>query len=273
MAHRPASPRRLLPLTLLAVVAAGCGWNDAVDSRSATAGLPDTRQLVQEHEWVLDRDDSSLAVDDDNPVTLSVVGDDVSGSAPCNTYRGEISLGGGDAVDITDIALTLRDCGDATMDAEEEYVAALDAVDSVDVDEDDNERLVLHNGDVHLAYRPYDADELIVGTWNIVNVATGDAIESVLDSTEPTVSFTDDGDVALETGCNTAASTWELDGHALSVEPLRITQMACDAPAGVMDQEAALVTALEAADRIEIAPGRLTIIDENHAITLIALQE
>jgi heat shock protein HslJ len=268
MARRPL----ILPLAMM-TAAAGCGWNDAVDSRAATAGLPDTRQLVEEHDWVLDRADSSLTVDDDNPVTLSVVDDVVSGTAPCNTYRGEISLGSDDSVEITDLALTLRDCGDPTMEAETEFIAALEAVDSVDVDEDDNERLVLHADDVRLVFRTYDADELLVGTWTITNVATGDTIDSVLDGTEPTVTFTDDGDVSMETGCNTATSTWELDGHALSIGAVGITQMSCDSPDGVMDQEAALVAALEAADRVEIAPGALTIIGDDGAITLVAVRD
>lgn len=263
------------PLLLVAILtgAAGCGWNDAVDSRAASAGLPDTRQLIQEHEWVLDRADSSLTVDDDNPVTLSVVDDDVSGTAPCNTYRGNISLDNDDSVEITDIAVTLRECGGSTMEAETEFIDALEAVDTVDVDEDDNEHLVLHDDDVRLAFRSYDADELLTTTWTIVNVATGDTLDSVLPGTEPTVTFTDGGDVAMETGCNTAATAWELDGHAVSIDPAGLTQMSCSSPAGVMDQEAALVAALEAADRIEIAPGVLTILDKEGSITLVAVSE
>jgi len=221
---------------------------------------------------VLDRADSSLTVDDDNPVTLAVVGDDVSGTAPCNTYRGEISLGNDGSVEITDVATTARECGDPTMEAEGEFVSALEAVDTVDVDED-NDRLVLHGDDVRLAFRSYDADELLTTTWTIVDFATGDAIASVVDGTDPTLTFTDDGEVAMETGCNTAAAEWELDGHSLSVDPVRTTLMECDSPAGVMDQEAALVAALESAHRVEIAPGTLTILDEDGSITLVAVSE
>jgi heat shock protein HslJ len=261
--------RSAIPLAvLLAATAGGCGWNDAVDSRAATAGLPDVRQLVEAHEWILDRADSSLTVDDDNPVTLSVTGDDVSGTAPCNVYRGDITLDD-DSVEISDLALTTQACDGSIMDAEAEYIAALEAVDTVDADEDDNERLVLHDGDVRLVFRPYDADEALVTTWTVANVLTGDATTTVLDGTEPTLTFTDDGDVALDTGCNTASSTWQLDGHTLTVDPLRITRKSCDDPAGIMDQEAALVTALETADRVEITPGKLTLLDDD-TITLIA---
>src|SRR5919108_1945578 len=176
--------RPLVLATFVTVVAAGCGWNDAVDSRTATAGLPTTRQLVQEHDWVLAPADSSPTVEDENPVTLSVVDDDVSGMAPCNAYRGDISIGdisiGDDSVEIDDIAVTQRDCGGPTLAAEDQFIAALEAVDTVDVDEDDNDRLVLHDDDVRLVFRSYDADQLLTTTWSIVNVAIGGTIESVL---------------------------------------------------------------------------------------------
>jgi heat shock protein HslJ len=97
--------------------------------------MPSIRQAVDAHEWVLVRDDSSLGTDDDNPVTLSVRGDVVAGTAPCNTYRGSITLDG-DHVEITDLARTLRACSEPTMAAEDELVAALEAVDTI-VEPDD----------------------------------------------------------------------------------------------------------------------------------------
>jgi heat shock protein HslJ len=147
-------PRRslLLVAVLAAIpVAAGCGWNDSVDSRAATAGLPDARQLIQEHDWVLEPADSSLAGHDER-VTLSVVDDDVFGTAPCNAYRGDFALGNDDSVEISDITRSQRDCGAATTQAEDEFLAALEAVDTVDVDEDGNDRLVLRGDDVRLTF-------------------------------------------------------------------------------------------------------------------------
>jgi heat shock protein HslJ len=152
----------------LMVAVGACGWDDAVDSRSATAGLPTVRQDIQEHEWLLQRADSSMTVDDDHPVTFSVTGDVVSGTAPCNRYRATFELGGelGDGgMEISDVALTRRACGDSTMRAEDELVAALEAVDHVTVDRDDdgdadNDRMTLTGEDgLRLAFRPYDTDD------------------------------------------------------------------------------------------------------------------
>ena len=271
---RPAARRIVLAVGVVAVVgltAAGCGWNDDVDSRAATAGLPSTLVDIEAHEWVLDRDDSSLTVDDDNPVTLGVDGDTVSGRAPCNTYRGAFDLGADDSVEIGPLALTRMACPGSAMEAENEFVAALEAVDHVEVDVD---RMVLTGGDgVRLSFGSSDADELLVGTWTITGVATGDSVDSVIVGTEPTITFGDDGEVTMETGCNTAGSTWELDGDELTVGRPRSTLMACEDPPGVMEQEAALLRALESAARVEIAPGTLTILDAEGSIAMTAVKE
>lgn len=147
-----AGRRRRTWLVVVSLAAAGCGPT-SVYSRSDTAGLPSTRQGIEEHEWVLDRGASSLTVDDDNPVTLAVHGDEVAGAAPCNAYRGSFELDDDDTVDITDVALTRRACEPTTMEAEDEVVAALEAVDHASVedgdddDDIDDDRLVLDDGD------------------------------------------------------------------------------------------------------------------------------
>ena len=277
----PAARRLVLAVGVMAALglaASGCGWNDDVDSRAATAGLPSTRVDIEAHEWVLDREDSSLTVDDDNPVTLRVDGDTVTGRAPCNTYRGAFELGADDSVEIGPLALTRMACPGSAMEAEDEYVAALETVDHVEVDvdeegRDDADRMVLTGGDgVRLSFRSYDAEELLVGTWTITGVATGDSVDSMLDGTEPTISFGEDGDLTMETGCNTAGSSWELDGDELTVERARTTLMACDDPPGVMEQEAALLRALESAARVEVAPDTLTILDAEGAIAIVAVR-
>ena len=203
----------------------------------------------------------------------------MSGRAPCNTYRGSFELGADGSVEIDGLALTRMACPGSAMEAEDEYVAALEQVDhaEVEVDEDgrdDRDRLVLTGDDgVRLAFRSIDAEDLLVGEWDIVNVASGDAIESVLAGTEPTVTFAADGTVTLMTGCNNAAGEWELDGDEMTIEVGPRTMMACEDPPGLTAQENALVAALEATARVEIAPGSLTLLDDDGLIVLVAVQE
>jgi len=144
---------RVLLSAVLIVLASAC-WDDDNDSRLATYGLPTLRQAIEDNDWVLDRADSSLTIDDDNPVTLSIRGDSISGMAPCNTYQGTFDLDGDD-VEIRDIARTLRACEDRTTEAEDEFFRALEASETVHVADD---RLVLTNGGIRLSFQKSDAD-------------------------------------------------------------------------------------------------------------------
>jgi heat shock protein HslJ len=71
-------------------------------------------------------------------------------------------------------------------------------------------------------------------------------------------------------GCNDGGGGWELDGHDLTIGTLVHTMKACSDPEGVMEQETAIYEALGSAARVEIAPGSLTILDDDGHIALTA---
>jgi heat shock protein HslJ len=127
----------------LALVGAGCGhWSDAVDSRSATAGLPTTLEDLEAHRWALDPGDSSIAVAEDARPTIAFDDDAVHGSAGCNLFRGGFSLDGDEGIEIEGLSTTRRLCPELVMTTEQDFLAALADVDTVDVN-DDHDRLVL----------------------------------------------------------------------------------------------------------------------------------
>ena len=159
------------------------------------------------------------------------------------------------------------------MRAEAGFLTALEAVDTVETDEDHNRRLVLHDDDHRLVFRSYDMDELLTATWSITDVATGDTIDSIALGTEPTLTFGEDGQLTMAMTCTTANSRWELDGHSLSVDTPRVADRPCTSPPGVVDQEAALVRAIASAHRVEIVPGELTILDADDSIALVAVND
>ena len=249
---------------LLALFAAGCASNNSeVDSLSATYGLPSTRIDLEAEDWVLVPAKSSLTTDDDSPVTIAFDDELVSGIGPCNNYRGDLDLDD-DSVEISRLATTTRACRDAVMEAEDEYLTALEAVDAVDVTDD---RLELTNDDgVRLRYRAVDARGHLIGTWPVVNVATSDAIESVLTGTKPAVTFDEDGTLKLVTGCNDAHGDWTLEDDELTVDPLRQTKKLCSDPDGIMSQKASLARALESATRVQVAPRKLTLLNSGGQI-------
>jgi heat shock protein HslJ len=113
--------------------------------------------------------------------------------------------------------------------------------------------------------------DLLPGVWAITGVEVDDAVADPVAGTDPTLDFADSGDLSVTTGCNNGSGSWELDGDLLSIGPIASNQMACEEPAGVSDQEAAIFGALEAAHRVEVAAGELTILDEEDGVLLTAV--
>jgi heat shock protein HslJ len=106
---------------MIAVVAvlgvAGCSWTSN-DTKSATAGLPDTKQQLTAYEWLLDRSDSSLTANDTTATTLTFAADHlVFGSAPCNLYRGKFAIDK-DTVEISAISAVSRACPDGWLNTQ-----------------------------------------------------------------------------------------------------------------------------------------------------------
>jgi heat shock protein HslJ len=261
-----------LPLLVAAatvgVALAACGGS-ADDTQSAAAGGPDLEQSLTAHDWLLDVADSSLPDGGASPVTLVFVdGTAAAGSAPCNTYRGTVVLEGDDGLRIEAIATTLMACEPAVEAAEREYLDALAQVRTVEVPDPD--RLVLTSDGVRLAFTAIDARELVVGDWALTGVRSDTGIQSVVAGTEPVARAGADGDLVVETGCNTLRTTWEIDGREITIEQPAGTLMNCEEPAGVMDQEAAIAAALTAASTIQITPAALTLLDAAGAIVLTA---
>lgn len=238
---------------------------------SETAGLPDLEQALTAHDWLLDVADSSLPGGVANPVTLAFADRTAaSGVAPCNTYRGTVALEGDDGVRIEDIAATLMSCEPALEAAEHEYLDALAQVRTADIS--DPTRLVLTSDGVRLSFTAIDARELIVGDWALTGVRTGAGVQSMVEGTGPIARVAADGNLVVETGCNTLRTTWEIDGREIAIEQPAGTLMNCEEPAGVMDQEAAIAAALTAASTVEITPAALTLLDDAGDIVLTAQQ-
>ncbi|WP_040339628.1 META domain-containing protein [Candidatus Blastococcus massiliensis] len=263
----------LVAAATVGVALAACGSPNGTASPdgtpSETAGLPDLEQALTAHDWLLDIADSSLPGGVANPVTLTFAdGTAASGTAPCNTYRGTVTLDGDDGVRIGDIATTLMSCEPDVEAAEHEYLDALAQVRTAEIS--DPARLVLTSDGVRLSFTAIDARELIVGDWALTGVRTDAGIQSMVEGTAPVARITADGNVTVETGCNTLRSTWRTDGRTIAIQPPAGTLMECAEPAGVMDQEAAIAAALTAASTIAITPVTLTLLDDAGDIVLTA---
>ena len=78
----------------------------------------------------------------------------------------------------------------------------------------------------------------------------GDLPGQVLADIRPTISFSGDGTVSGNAGCNTFSGTYTVDGSNLTFGPLASTKIACEGAKGTL--ETAFLGAIQATTTYEI---------------------
>ena len=97
-------------------------------------------------------------------------------------------------------------------------------------------------------------------TWVLQSYGQQDGLQGLIEGTEVTATFdSEEGQVTGSAGCNSYSGSYELQDSKLSIGPLASTEMWCESPEGVMDQETAYLTALGAAETAEVQGAELRI--------------
>lgn len=174
----------------------------------------------------------------DYPITLSFTGSEFSGVAACNQYGGRVSLAGGD-FSLSDLAMTAMGCELDVLAAEEEYVAALRAVDHVAREGDE---LVLSGPGVELRFArladPPTA-ELVDQTWVLETIVVGDIASPPMG--EPaTLELSSDGTFTGSTGCRTFSGEWLERGNQIIAPTMGMNELEC--PAELQEQDSHVVS-------------------------------
>jgi heat shock protein HslJ len=233
--------RKLLLVTsAVMLLAASCGDSDGEDAAVETGDLAGTS-------WELATvDGSAIAVAGESWITFLDDGT-VNGNGACNTFTGPYEQDGA-SLSIGPLASTLRLCdGEGRSDQETAFFGALDATASF--------RTV--DGDLHLedadggtvaVLAPAERPTGLAGSWTVTsyNNGAGGAV-SVIEGTELTVVFGEDGTVSGSSGCNTYTGGYVVEGDTVSIGALASTRKACADPEGVMDQETQFLAALQSA--------------------------
>ena len=113
-----------------------------------------------------------------------------------------------------------------------------------------------------------DPDLPLTGTtWTVDSIVTGEAVSSVPDGAEATFTFTDDGRVEVNTGCNQGSGRFEVTNGTLRFVDVAVTEMACQGPGGQLE---AAVLPLLGADGLSwaIDARMLTLMAGNQGLTL-----
>lgn len=154
--HRSSHRRAValaVTLAMATLAAVGCGSPTDNDTRSATQGLPDTRQSLEASIWALDGAASTPPIESRQLITLEFDGNHVSGQGGCNSYGGSFELNDHD-IEIRGLASTERACADeADTAAEQAFFGALNGARSVDTG--DRDRLVVKTTGGELVFRAH----------------------------------------------------------------------------------------------------------------------
>ncbi|HEY53473.1 MAG TPA: META domain-containing protein, partial [Caldilineae bacterium] len=102
----------------------------------------------------------------------------------------------------------------------------------------------------------------LLGAWLLDSMFKGRAApQPVLPGTEITAVFSADGTLSGSAGCNTYNGTYTVGpDNSLSISPLIVSKQICEDPTGVMEQEQAYLTLLQAATGYQVYGGQLQIL-------------
>lgn len=175
----------------------------------------------------------------------------ISGSAGCNQYAGTYTVSGNTIQIASPLASTMMACAQEIMQQEDAYLKALGAAKTYAVSGD---TLTLSGADGKaLASYKAQSQDLAGSNWEVIGYNNGkQAVTSVLAGTTITASFGKDGTLSGNSGCNNYNGPYTLTGSQIKIGPLAATKKACSDPAGVMEQEAQYLAALDTAATYQI---------------------
>jgi heat shock protein HslJ len=193
----------------------------------------------------------------------------VSGSAGCNNYFGTYTVSG-DAIAIGPLGSTKMMCGEpmGVMEQESAFLAAMEASAMYAIE--GNTLMLMDSGGATMVTFTEDTTALTGREWELTYYTNGmGGVVSLVPETVITATFGADGQVSGSAGCNNYFAGYTAMEGSLTVGPAGMTQMYCEEPGGVMDQETMYLQALEQSSSYQIRSGTLTIMDDAGTTLLV----
>ena len=227
---------KLRASVLILLLATGCGSLGGTPSPEPRGDPQGSWRLVESQ-----TPDGPIPLVDDHPITLTIGGSSISGTAACNRYGASIEPGPG-GVALSELNMTAMACApDEVMRAEAAYIEALSGIRSIHGEGDE---LLLEGPGVTLRFAtlpspptaeltdtPWQLETLVVG--DVAMPAVGEAASLLLRS---------DGTFSGSTGCRTFEGRWIEDGAQLLATQMSMDDRAC--PAELADQDGHVVSVI-----------------------------
>jgi len=183
-------------------------------------------------------------------------GGKISGSAGCNQYSGSYTVSGSSFRISSPLASTRKACTRAVELQETGFLKALASARSYSVS---GAKLTLKSasGKSLLTFKA-QSQQLAGTSWTVSAYNNGkQGFESVLAGTKLTAVFGKDGNLSGFGGCNNYSGPYKATAPKVTIGPLASTMMHCGEPAGVSDQEARYLAALQTAATYRVEGTRL----------------
>jgi heat shock protein HslJ len=151
----------------------------------------------------------------DYPITLTVAGENISGTAACNNYGGAVRAAGS-TFKVTVASMTEMGCADRVMRSQDAYLSALSQTDSVVRDGD---TLTLRGGTAELRFAllpPPPTADLVGTNWRLESLIDGRGPSGVATSARPAhLILRSDGALRGSTGCRRLRGEWVEAGERI----------------------------------------------------------
>lgn len=231
-------------ITALALISTACLGSDFADS--------------VEGSWQMTSgtlDGKTIPLVDSHPISLTLEGDQVSGTASCNGYGGTYELDRS-TITFSGLAMTDMACSpEETMEAEAMFASAITRVDRVALDG----QLTLTGDGVEMAFEtlePVPETALTNRVWVLDGLIQGESVSSPVSDTRATIEFFSDGSVLGDTGCRPFSGRYTVSGVEVIMTDLATDGDECE-PA-TASQDSLFLTAIGDGFRVEIEENRLT---------------
>lgn len=241
-----------------------------VSGCSGPGGEADMDSL--EGQWTIDTvaDDEGRLVGPVEGTTpyVEFIGSEIAGNTGCNSFSGQAEISADGTFAVGDLATTLIGCDPARSNQEANIHRALADADRWAVEE--TTAVLSANGATVMQMSM--ADTSLAGSqWSVTSINNGHGgVQSVSEGSDPTLIFGSDGKLAGSTGCNNLIATYTEGDGSLSIGSVGTTKKLCGTPAGIMEQEQDMVTALTNTSAYSVTGDTLRMADEDGATQIVA---
>jgi len=231
---------KLIALLSIAAVLPACGSGDDNSDTSPTVSLDGTAFVSTS----VEEDGKSFDLAPGTTITITFTDRSLSANTGCNTINGGYQIVGGQLVVDDQLATTEMACDQDRMDQDQWFIDFLTASPALT---QSGEELTLATAGTTINFvdeKVANPDLPLADTkWELDALVSNQAVSSVPAGVTSNLTFTGDGAVQGNFGCNSGGGDYEVNDDVITFGPMASTMMAC--PGDASDVEAFVLQVLD----------------------------